>query len=169
MRHLHRLAALWLAAAGLAAASLAACSAARPAPSAASATARGALKDRDLGLSKTSVFEAPAPPAWKEDGSAPGARPLPPRLSTEIPPVIPHGVADFLPIKVEQNACVDCHLVDGPKKAGEPTPIPLSHLLDLRRAPEKKAERPVGARWVCTACHVTQTDAPPLVGNGFRP
>jgi cytochrome c-type protein NapB len=166
MRHALRLAVLGLAAAGLAAASLAACSAARPAPVAA---AGGPIKDRDLGLSKTSVFEAPAPPAWKEDATAPGAKPLPARLSTEIPPVIPHAIGDFLPIKVEQNACVDCHLVDGPKKAGEPTPIPLSHLLDYRRAPEKKAERPVGARWVCTACHVTQTNAPPLVGSGFRP
>lgn len=149
--------------------SLAACSAARPtaAPPAAKAPP---VRDRDLGLSKTSVFEVPSPPAWKAEDSAPGERtPPPPRLGPQIPPVVPHGVADLLPITREQNACVDCHQVAGPKKAGEPTPLPPSHFVDERNAPGQAGEKVAGARWVCMSCHVPRTDAPPLVGNGYRP
>ena len=127
-----------LAAAGLAA--LSACAAPRAtAPAAPPAPAAAPVKDRDLGLSKTSVFEVPAPPAWKAEDSAPGEKtPPPPRLGTQIPPVVPHGVADLLPIT-------------------------------LRRAPDQVGEKVAGARWICTACHVARTDAPPLVGSRYRP
>ena len=149
---------------------LSACTAARTAAAAAPpAPAAAPVKDRDLGLSKTSVFEVPAPPAWKAEASQPGETPPPPRLSTQIPPVIPHGVADLLPITREQNACVDCHQQPGPKVAGEPTPLPRSHYLDLRNAPDQVREKVAGARWVCTACHVARTDAPPAVGSTYRP
>jgi len=143
-----------------------------PAPVPAPAPARPAGKavsDRDLGLSRTSVFEVPAPPAWRAEASAPGDTPLPPRPSSEIPPVIPHGVADFLPITVTSNMCADCHAIAGPKKKGEATPLPASHYLDQRLQPAKKGDKVAGARWVCVSCHVGRTDAPPLVKNGFRP
>jgi len=152
------------------AALLSACAAARTAaPAAPPAPAAAPVKDRDLGLSKTSVFEVPAPPAWKAEASSPGEKPPPPRIGPQIPPVIPHGVADLLPITREQSACVDCHAIAGPKKAGEPTPLPTSHYVDLRNAPERVGDRVAGARWVCTACHVARTDAPPAVGSGYRP
>lgn len=51
---------------------------------------------------------------------------------------------------------------------GEPTPIPPSHYVDLRHAPEKKGAKRVGARCVCIACHVATTDAGPRVGNTAR-
>jgi len=127
------------------------------------------IPDKALGLSKTSVFEVPSPPAWKAEEAAPGEKPVPPRAFKEAPPVIPHAVADFLPITPAQNLCVDCHVVDGPKKKGEPTPVPASHFVDLRHAPEKKGDRVAGARSVCISCHVARTDAPPLVGNRYRP
>jgi len=125
--------------------------------------------DKELGLSRTSVFEVPSPPAWKAEDSAPGATPLPPRPHQEAPPVIPHAVADFLPITPMQNLCVDCHAIDGPKKKGEPTPAPASHYLDLRHAPGKKGDKVAGARWVCISCHVTRSNAPPAVGSTFKP
>lgn len=157
-----------LAAAGLAA--LGACAAPRTsAPAAPPARSSPPVKDRDLGLSRTSVFEVPAPPAWKAEGSSPGEKPAPPRLSTQIPPVVPHGVADLLPITREQNACVDCHQHGGPKVAGEPTPLPASHYVDQRNAPDKAGEKVAGTRWICTACHVARTDAPPAVGSTYRP
>jgi len=53
------------------------------------------------------------------------------------------------------------------KKPGEPTPLPASHYTDLRNAPGKVGDTVTGARWVCTSCHVPQTDAKPLVGNRF--
>src|SRR5512147_1282643 len=97
----------------------------------AAAAPRRGTPDKDLGLAKGSVFETPSPPAYHAEASAPGEKPRPPRLSREIPPVIPHGIADFLPITREENGCMACHDILGPKKKGEPTPIPASHRVDL--------------------------------------
>jgi len=133
--------------------------AARPAP----------VKDSQLGLSRTSVFEVPSPPAYRAEDGAPAGKPLPKRISSEIPPVIPHAVGDFLPITRDANACLDCHEVPGPKKKGEPTPLPRSHYVDWRHDQGKVLQKPAGARWICTACHAPLTDAKPLVGNRFKP
>jgi cytochrome c-type protein NapB len=127
------------------------------------------LKDSQLGLSKTSVFEVPSPPAYRDEDAAPAAKPPPRRISTEIPPVIPHAVGDFLPITRDTNMCIDCHELPGPKKKGDPTPLPRSHYVDWRHDQGKKLQKHAGARWVCTACHVARTDAKPLVGNRFKP
>jgi cytochrome c-type protein NapB len=127
------------------------------------------VKDAQLGLSRTSVFDVPSPPPFKAEEGAPGAGPLPRRLSAEIPPVIPHAVADFLPITRDQNACIDCHELPGPKKPGEPTPLPRSHYADWRHAQGTLLEKHAGGRWICISCHVPRTDAAPLVGSRFRP
>ncbi len=127
------------------------------------------IPDRDLGLSRTSVFEVPTPPLYQDETSAPGEKPLPKRINRESPPVIPHSVADCLPITQSSNLCMDCHAIPGPKKTGEATPIPASHYMDLRRAPETKGERIAGARYICISCHVPRTDAPPAVGTSYRP
>ena len=128
-----------------------------------------AIPDRDLGLSRTSVFEVPIPPRYQAEASAPGEKPLPKRINRETPPVIPHSVSDCLPITQSSNLCLVCHAIPGPKKKGEATPLPASHFQDLRRAPEAIGEKVAGARYVCISCHVPRTDAPPLVGNHFRP
>ena len=125
--------------------------------------------DRDLGLSRTSVFEVPAPPLYQEEASAPGEKPLPRRINREMPPVIPHNVADCLPITLSSNLCLDCHAVQGPKKKGEATPIPSSHYLDLRRSPAVKGERVAGARYICIHCHVSRTNAPQILESRHRP
>ena len=127
------------------------------------------IPDRDLGLSRTSVFEAPAPPLYQDEASNPGEKPLPKRINREAPPVIPHSVADCLPITQSSNLCMDCHAIPGPKKKGEATPIPASHYVDLRRAPEAKGKQLAGARYVCISCHVPRTDAPPIVGSNYKP
>jgi cytochrome c-type protein NapB len=127
------------------------------------------VSDRDLGLSKTSVFEVPAPPAYQEETSSPGEKPLPKRINREYPPVIPHDISDCLPITRSSNLCLDCHAMPGPKKKGEATPIPASHYQDLRRAPEAKGKQVAGTRYVCLACHVPRTNAPQLQGSHFRP
>ncbi len=127
------------------------------------------VADHNLGLSKTSVFEVPAPPSYQEEASAPGEKPLPKRINRETPPVIPHSVSDSLPITQSSNLCVDCHAIPGPKKKGEATPIPASHFVDLRRAPAVKGTQVAGARYVCISCHVPRTDAPQLMGSSYRP
>jgi cytochrome c-type protein NapB len=124
------------------------------------------IPEAKIGLARGGPAEVLVPPAVKENESAPGDRPLRARAYPGAAPAVPHGVADHLPITKDQNACVDCHAV-AEKKKGEPTPIPASHYTDLRNAPEKRQEKVVGARWVCTACHVPQHDVAPLVKSPF--
>lgn len=126
------------------------------------------VPDRDLGLSRTSVFEVPSPPLFKVEDSAPGDKALPKRINRDYPPVIPHGTGDFLPITRASNLCMDCHAVAGPKKKGEATPVPASHYINYRLDPKAQAKQVAGARYVCISCHVERTDAPPLVGSRYR-
>ncbi|MEE9219050.1 MAG: nitrate reductase cytochrome c-type subunit [Acidobacteriota bacterium] len=125
-----------------------------------------ATPDTEIGLSKGSVFESLSPDPVIEDQAEPGDKPLLPRAYPGSPPLISHGVADFLPISRDQNACIDCHQVEL-KEEGEPTPIPRSHFVDLRNAPAQVRETPAGARYNCVSCHVPQTNAGPLVAIQF--
>jgi len=131
------------------------------------------IADTDVGLVKGSVLDVPTPPAVKANESVPGERPARPRPYAIAPPRVPHGVADFLPITVKDNACVGCHEVKdakpGDRRPGEPTPIPPSHYTDERNAPGGVGASLAGARHVCTSCHVATTDAADLVENRFRP
>jgi cytochrome c-type protein NapB len=165
-----------LAAFVLAAVLAAGCSGAKPSPTAAGADA-SPIPDTALGLSKGSVFDVPTPPPVKPNASAPGELPVLPRPYAMAPPRIPHAIDDFLPITPKQSSCVDCHASSevpaadapaAPKKPGEPTPIPASHYVDLRRAPGAPGKQIAGARWVCTACHVPRTEAEPLAGSALR-
>jgi len=119
-----------------------------------------------IGLRGVSVFETAVPPPVVENTTDPGEAPLPKRVNGEVPPVVPHGVADFLPITRSSNACIDCHAVEE-KEPGEPTPLPESHYRDLRNAPDVVGEAVAGARYVCVSCHVAPTSASPLVANRF--
>ena len=128
--------------------------------------AAGPIPDRELGLSKSSVFETTAPPVTVPNTSDPGDEPVLTRVYEGAPPLIPHGIGEFTPIVRDGNQCLDCHLAEE-KIEGEPTPIPESHFRDLRNAPAVVREEIAGARFVCTTCHVPLTDAKPPVGNGF--
>jgi nitrate reductase cytochrome c-type subunit len=124
------------------------------------------IPDTEIGLSKSSVTDAPAPAAWTLDATEPGERPSRATAFPGAPPVIPHGVSEFLPLTSDENGCLMCH-EPGEKVEGEPTPIPESHLTDFRKAPAVTGEELVGARINCVMCHVALTDAPPLVASEF--
>ncbi len=124
------------------------------------------IPDTEIGLSKASIFDTPAPEVTQKNVSEPGDLPLPPRGSPDEPPVIPHGVGEFLPITLAENQCADCH-VEEEKIPGEPTPIPRSHYVDLRNAPKDVQNEIVGARYNCVACHVSPGGNTPLVTNSF--
>lgn len=125
---------------------------------------KSGVPDNEVGLSRGSVFETLSPAAVPANESAPGEIAPPQRPNEEAPAVIPHGVADFLPISADSNMCLDCHALET-KEEGEPTPIPASHYIDLRNAPAKKGSEVAGARYLCVSCHVEQTATEPLVGN----
>jgi cytochrome c-type protein NapB len=71
--------------------------------------------------------------------------------------------------------CKTCHdkrdTFDATGKAekvkGQPTAIPASHYIDNRFAPDRIGKTVVGARLVCTQCHVPQANVKPLVKNTF--
>ena len=119
------------------------------------------IADSQIGLSKVSVFDVPAPDPVNEreidpdDAVAIGA------AYDGAPPVIPHAIADFLPIVFDGNDCLDCH-DDGDAKA-----IPPAHYTDLRSAPGEVRSEIAGARFVCVSCHVSQTTAPALMESDF--
>lgn len=117
-----------------------------------------------IGLFAAAVDSVLAPEPVRDNAIEPGESALLPRANPVTPPAIPHLVGEFLPITRDDNACLDCHAVTQ-NVPGEPTPIPASHYLDLRNAPDRPRGQIAGARQVCTSCHVPQTSAAPLVAN----
>jgi cytochrome c-type protein NapB len=124
------------------------------------------IPDEDLGLSKTSVFDNPAPPIIEYKAGDPGTNKLIVRSYDTAPPMISHTIKDMVPITRETNLCKDCHMqpeLIGQKLApGIPVPIPASHYVDV-----KKAELYMG-RWNCTQCHRPQANAKLLVQSTFK-
>jgi cytochrome c-type protein NapB len=144
--------------ASLAALSFLACATAKPVP----------IPAADLGLQKGPVMEAPVPPKLVVNDTAPGVAALPSPSFRGAPPIIPHGIDGMMPITLTENSCLACHGV-AVKEKGGPTPIPKSHHVDFRNAPEKVASRVVDTRHVCVSCHVEGISAKPLVRSDFRP
>jgi nitrate reductase cytochrome c-type subunit len=122
----------------------------------------------DMGLQRGPVLEAAVPPKLAVNDTAPGAAPLPSRAWAGAAPVVPHAIADFVPITVKENACAGCHAVAAKDKGG-PTPIPRSHNVDQGTVSDKAPTRLMEARYVCVSCHVESTGAKPLVRSDFRP
>jgi cytochrome c-type protein NapB len=144
--------------ASLAALSFLACATAKPVP----------IPAADLGLQKGPVMEAPVPPKLVVNDTAPGVAALPSPSFRGVPPIIPHGIDGMMPITLTENSCLACHGV-AVKEKGGPTPLPKSHHVDFRNAPDKVASRVVDTRYVCVSCHVEATGAKPLVRSDFRP
>jgi cytochrome c-type protein NapB len=134
---------------------------------AAQAPAPATIPDRELGVSKTSVFDVPDPVPFSFPRDTPGGNEKLPRAYPGEPPAIAHDVARYLPITASRNRCVDCHNVEKAPGEFDPTPIPASHHVDWRNAPEVVTKEVAGARWVCTSCHVPQSPAKPPVSNLF--
>lgn len=124
------------------------------------------VRDDTIGLSKTSVFDDPAPPEFAYSTVSPKKSGVLPRFWEEAPPQIPHQVDKLLPISAKQNKCLGCHDVPdeiGKKEEGEPTPMPESHYVK-----DGKDMTMSGGRHFCTLCHVPQAGVDALVGNTYK-
>jgi len=128
---------------------------------------RDEIPDRQLGLSKTSVTDAPVSDVYVYSSKSPGESTRLPRAYNGAPPLIPHSIDGLLPITYDSNACIVCHGMPG-SPSDDPPPAPSSHFVDQRNAPDVRRNEVAGARWVCTSCHIPQTNAPTLVVNGAR-
>lgn len=124
------------------------------------------LRDDAIGLSKTSVFEDPAPPEFAYSLLNPKQSGVLPRAFEDAPPQIPHRLDKYLPVTAKLNKCLDCHDEPeeiGKKVKGEPTPMPVSHYRN-----HGKDLGMANGRYFCALCHVPQADVNVLVGNTFR-
>ena len=81
----------------------------------------------------------------------------------EQPPIIPHSI-DGYQLSLKTNRCLDCHRRQYTEGSGAPM-ISVTHFMD--RDNQVLADV-TPRRYFCTACHVSQTDAPPLVPNTFE-
>lgn len=81
----------------------------------------------------------------------------------EQPPIIPHSI-DGYQISLKTNRCLDCHRREYTEGSGAPM-ISVTHFMD--RDNQVLADV-TPRRYFCTACHVQQTDAKPLVPNTFE-
>jgi len=124
----------------------------------------------DLGLVKKDVSALPTPTPYHYSDQFPGMSQLLPRSYSGAPPQIPHNIETFIPITSSNNLCKGCHdmpdNIGKPRVKGNATPIPNSHYIDLRNG-GKKSKQLIGARTVCTQCHVPQANVAPLVDNTF--
>lgn len=99
-----------------------------------------------------------------ESAKADADRPPLPRASNVEPPLIPHPIRGYQ-ITKNFNKCMDCHAWSKVKESGA-TKVSETHYKD---ATGRELANISPRRYVCTTCHVPQSDAAPLVGNTFQP
>ena len=87
-----------------------------------------------------------------------------PRDFVQQPPLIPHTIKGYTVTK-NFNKCLDCHAWARAKETGA-TKISVTHF-KTREGEELSSVSP--RRYFCNQCHVSQTDAKPLIGNTFKP
>ena len=107
------------------------------------------------------------------------------RSFENAPPLIPHRVGGFLPIMIDDNKCLRCHM---PDKAPEfkAIPLPETHFTSYRpsiveedgkyrvdalegEVVEKDLKHFNGAFFNCSQCHVPQTNVTVEIPNVFDP
>lgn len=79
------------------------------------------------------------------------------------PPLIPHTIAGYQ-ITLNFNKCMECHSWQKAKEAGA-IRVSVTH---FRTSAGVELDNISPRRYFCTQCHVSQTDAKPLVGNTFQ-
>lgn len=146
------------------------------------------INDRELGYRNADLFDEDALslPVISYDAGAPGTVGNWERSFENAPPMIPHTMVGFVPIKAGANMCLACHLpiVAAALKA---TAMPQSHFTDYRpQIIEQEGLYKVDAeegevvsrdlepnynfeRYNCTQCHVPQSNATVFIENQFNP
>ena len=80
----------------------------------------------------------------------------------EQPPVIPHAIEGYA-LDLNADKCLACHA----RKFTEQTRAPMISVTHIRIGAATRCGGVSPRRYVCTACHVPQTEAQPLVPNTF--
>ncbi|MFT5662070.1 MAG: cytochrome c-type protein NapB [Sulfurimonas sp.] len=164
-------------------------------PQAKKEVAKPVVSEESLGLRKTGLYGEATTTSSKTEytHTAPGESVKFKRAFQDAPPMISHTVEGMLPIKIDSNQCLSCHM---PKMARlvNATAIPKSHFTNFRPSTHMidgqivKSGRVientstanlgnvsivrqgelVGARFNCTQCHAPQSQGNLAVENKFE-
>ena len=107
----------------------------------------------------TPVNQDNAPGAFKQERDHGPAD----RDFVQQPPLIPHTINGYQ-ITKNYNKCMDCHAWQKTKASGA-TKVSVTH---FRTREGTELDNISPRRYFCTQCHVSQTDAKPLVDNTFQ-
>ncbi len=86
-----------------------------------------------------------------------------PRSYVQQPPLIPHTIRGYR-IDLKNNKCLNCHSWKN-YRTYNATKVSQTHFTDSQGIDLADISP---RRYFCTQCHVTQTDAIPLVANEFK-
>lgn len=156
-------------------------------------TANQTVSEESLGLRKTDLYSENTTVADKTmyKTTVAGQSTKIERAFENAPPMIPHSVDGMLPITINNNQCVACHMPEMAAAVGAVS-VPKSHLADLRpkttlaengrivkngmevtNTSDFVVAKPVpgtdleGARFNCSQCHAPQSEGQ-LVANEFQ-
>lgn len=152
------------------------------------AGASNIVTEASLGLRKTDLYSENTTTATKTEYVKAQASTSTKfkRAFQDAPPMIPHDTTGMLPIKIDDNRCVSCHMPEMASGVGA-TPIPVSHFTDFR--PKHKVVNGMfkkvvdnyknevaivqddtlqAARFNCTQCHAPQSQGNLAVENTFE-
>ena len=164
-------------------------------PQAQEAVAKASVTEESLGLRKTGIYGENTTTGSKTEYShaAPGTSTKFKRAFQDAPPMIPHSLEGLIPIKIDNNQCLGCHMPAMAKLVGS-TPIPRSHFTNFRPSTHMidgmvvksgvvinnttsanledvsitRQGELVGARFNCTQCHAPQSQGNLAVENNFE-
>ncbi|MBR0648606.1 nitrate reductase cytochrome c-type subunit [Roseomonas terrae] len=107
-------------------------------------------------------------PFTEEQDAPPMARPITNdvrvrRNYPDQPPIIPHSI-DGYALDLNANKCMSCHA----RRFTEQSQAPMISVTHYQDREGNTLGGLAARRYVCTTCHVTQTEARPLVPNRFR-
>jgi len=124
--------------------------------------------EEDFGIRKDNLYDEKNVKLEHGDYSqdAPGSSKKIERTFENSPPLIPHDITGMLPISVEGNLCMGCHMPEEAVRSGA-TPIPRSHLMKMAKHEDLHGHLD-HERFNCMECHVPQVEGPIPVENTFK-
>lgn len=127
------------------------------------------VDDKDLGLRKTPLNDDNTNiKNYHYNNNMAGESKIIQRAYENAPPMIPHDVDGMLEITKDYNACLGCHLPSIAPSLNA-TPIPESHLYNLRTNKKYINDEIDDSRYNCNLCHTPQANLDPVIGNNFKP
>ncbi len=132
-------------------------------------TGGDAIDETSVGIGADAIFNDPSPSVFVYPTTKVGKSDRMNRSYETAPPMVPHTVAEYLPITMETNDCMDCHdrptLREREYVKGKKLAMTVSHYGGFYGKGD--LEEVSGARYNCTQCHAPLSDAKPLVENTF--